>query len=82
MRKCHLSSALKDVTQTCALTTSRLPDALVGGGVEEDDGENVQVPHAVGPREKGAVDLHGVVAPVPVTFTDLLKIINNTVNTC
>lgn len=46
---------------------------LVGGGIEEDNGENIQVPHAVDPCEKSAVDLESVVSPVPVTFTDLVR---------
>lgn len=46
---------------------------LVGGGVEEDNGENIQVPHAVDPRENSAVDLEGVVPAVPVTFADLVE---------
>lgn len=46
---------------------------LVGGGIEEDNGENIQVPHAVDPCEKSTVDLEGVVSTVPVTFTDLVK---------
>lgn len=44
----------------------------MGRGVEEDDGENVQVPHAVDAREKSAVDLQGVVAAVPLTLTHLV----------
>lgn len=45
----------------------------MGGGVEEDDGEDVQVPHAVDPREESTVDLESVVSAVPVAFTDLVK---------
>lgn len=46
---------------------------FVRGSIEEDNGEDIQVPHAVDPCEKGAVDLESVVSQVPVTFTDLLK---------
>lgn len=45
----------------------------MGGSVEEDDGEDVQVPHAVDPREESTVDLESVVSAVPVAFTDLVK---------
>lgn len=45
----------------------------MGGSVEEDDGEDVQVPHAEHPREKSTVDLESVVSAVPVAFTDLVK---------
>lgn len=58
---------------TCMFTFSWLSIVLVGGGVEEDNGENIQVPHAVGPCEKGTVDLEIVLSPVPRTFTDLVK---------
>lgn len=60
------------IFHTCVQTVSRLAAVLVGRGVEEDDGENVQVPHAVDAREKSAVDLEGVVATVPVTLTHLV----------
>lgn len=60
------------IFHTCVQTVSRLAAVLVGRGVEEDDGENVQVPHAVDAREKSAVDLQGVVAAVPVTLTHLV----------
>lgn len=45
----------------------------MGGSVEEDDGEDVQVPHAVDPREESTADLESVVSAVPVAFTDLVK---------
>lgn len=46
---------------------------LARGGIEEDNGENIQVPHAVDPGEKSAVELEGVVSNVPVTLTDLMR---------
>jgi len=45
---------------------------LVGGHIEEDDGEHIQVPHAIDPREESTVDLEPVVPPVPGTLTDLV----------
>lgn len=63
-----------EVLHTCLQTVSWLvSDVLAGGGVEEDNGENIQVPHAVDPCEKSAVELEGVVANVPVTLTDLMR---------
>lgn len=60
--------------QTCMLTVFWLVSVvLVGGCIEEDNGENIEIPHAVDPCEKGTVDLESVVSPVPVTFTDLVK---------
>lgn len=59
--------------QTCVLPWSRLSVVLVGRGVEEDNGEHIQVPHAVGSCEKSTVHLQSVVSPVPVTFTNLKK---------
>lgn len=44
---------------------------LVGWGVEEDDGENIQIPHAEDPCEDSTVDLEGVVAAVQVSITNL-----------
>lgn len=40
-------------------------------GVEEHDGEDVQVPHAVDAGEEGAVHLHRVLSPVPVALIHL-----------
>lgn len=50
---------------------SRLAALLVGRSVEEDDGEDVQVPHAEDPREESTVDPEGVVAAGQVTLTHL-----------
>lgn len=47
--------------------------SLVRGGVQEHDGEYVEVPHAVDACEEGAVHLHGVSPPVPVTLIHLDK---------
>lgn len=52
-------------------TVSRLAALLVGWSVEEDDGEDVQVPHAEDPREESTVDLEGVVAAGQVALTHL-----------
>lgn len=45
--------------------------AFVRRRVEEHDGEDVQVPHAVDAREEGAVHLHRVLPPVPVALVHL-----------
>lgn len=50
---------------------SQLAALLVGWSVEEDDGEDVQVPHAEDPREESTVDLEGVVAAGQVALTHL-----------
>lgn len=47
--------------------------AFVRRRVEEHDGEDVQVPHAVDAGEEGAVHLHRVVAPVPVALVHLQR---------
>lgn len=39
--------------------------------IEEHDGEDVQVPHAIDAGEEGAVHLHCVFSPVPVTLIHL-----------
>lgn len=49
----------------------QLAALLVGWSVEEDDGEDVQVPHAKDPREESTVALEGVAATSQVTLTDL-----------
>lgn len=55
-----------------ALTTWLLVSvAFVRRGVEEHDGEDVQVPHAVDAGEEGAVHLHCVFSPVPMTLIHL-----------
>lgn len=43
------------------------------GGIEEDNGKNVQVPHAIDSCKKSTVDLESVVSPVPMTFVDLFE---------
>lgn len=39
--------------------------------VEEHDGKDIQVPHAVDAGEEGAVHLHRVLPPVPVALIHL-----------
>lgn len=48
-----------------------IPIAFVRGCVEEHDGKDVKVPHAVDASEEGAVHLHRVVPPVPVALIHL-----------
>lgn len=45
--------------------------AFVRGCVEEHDGKDIQVPHAIDASEEGAVHLHCVVPPVPVALIHL-----------
>lgn len=45
--------------------------AFVRWRVEEHDGKDVQVPHAVDAGEEGAVHLHRVLPPVPVALIHL-----------
>lgn len=55
-----------------ALTTWLLVSvAFVRRCVEEHDGKDIQVPHAIDAGEEGAVDLHCVFSPVPVTLIHL-----------
>lgn len=55
-----------------ALTTRlRVSIAFVRRCVEEHDGEDIQVPHAVDAREEGTVHLHCVLSPVPVALIHL-----------
>lgn len=42
---------------TCIQTVSQLTALLVGWSVEEDDRENIQIPHAEDPCEESTVDL-------------------------
>lgn len=62
-----------EVLHTCLTVSWLVSVVLAGGGVEEDNGENIQVPHAVDPCEESTVELEGVVSNVPVTLTDLMR---------
>lgn len=45
--------------------------AFVRRCIEEHDGKDVQVPHAIDASEEGAVHLHRVLSPVPVALINL-----------
>lgn len=47
--------------------------AFVGWRVEEHDGKDIQVPHAVDAGEEGTVDLYRVLSPAPVALIHLHK---------
>lgn len=68
----YLGSKQKYVVTGDALTTRLLISvAFVRRCVEEHDGEDVQVPHAIDSSEEGAVHLHCVLSPVPVALIHL-----------
>lgn len=76
--KCHshpsvsLESQKKHVVTSDALTTWLLISiAFVRWGVQEHDGKDVQVPHAVDASEEGTVHLYSVLSPVPVALIHL-----------
>lgn len=67
-----VSSKKKKLVTSDALGTRLfISVAFVRGCVEEHDGKDVQVPHAVDASEEGAVHLHRVVPPVPVALIHL-----------
>lgn len=63
----------KRVTRDALGTRLLASVAFVRRRVEEHDGEDVQVPHAVDAGEEGAVHLHRVVAPVPEALVHLQR---------
>lgn len=68
----YLGSKQKYVVTSDALTTRLLISvAFVRRCIEEHDGKDVQVPHAIDSSEEGAVHLHCVLSPVPVALIHL-----------